>query len=308
MSDTYQAASPATRPLDWSPELTEEQWRQLEAQYRAGHSFQMDSLETVDRYVLLAHEYRPDALKSFKLWVNSVVVGRGLANALPSGVAGALVMLHYYCVIRYPQGIIYEINGPRAQGLKKSEAADIIALAWLSGGPFAINSAAAAAYDYLKEWDDSDAPGWKWPVGWAHDAEAFQCGIDFRNASDDNSISSEDLAKIVAWHERVEGGVPDYVHFLAKHYPLALKTFRARLERTVEYGSLPKQFIALAWLHLAASWWRPEAIRRAIRMCKTFGVEKDHVIQIIGLTHVYQGHVGMDGVVQGVGDALDHWD
>jgi hypothetical protein len=223
-------------------------------------------------------------------------------------VAGALVMLHYYVVIRYPQGIIYEINGPRAQGLKKSEAGDIIALAWLSGGPFAINSAAAAAYDYLKEWDDSDAAGWQWPAGWSHDAEAFASGVDFSAATDANEISPEDLAKIKDWHLRVEGDVPQYVTFLAKHYPLALKTFRARMERTVGFGSLPKEFVALCWVHLAASWWRPEALHRAIHMARYFGVKKDHVLQILALTHVYQGHVGMDAVIQAIGDEFDKWD
>jgi hypothetical protein len=110
------------------------------------------------------------------------------------------------------------------------------------------------------------------------------------------------------WHGRVEGSVPSYVPFLARHYPLALKAFRHRMEATLSGGSLPRQYIALAWVHLAASWWRPEALQRAIHMARVFGVTKDQVIHVIGLTQVYQGHVGMDAVVEAVGDALDRWD
>jgi len=304
----YQATIPPTQPLDWDPELTEEQWAQIEAQYRSGHSFGMDNLEAVDRYVLFSHEYRPDALKTFKNWVYAVAGGRGLDQPVPGLIAGALVMLHYYCVIRYPQGIRYETNGPRALGIKKSEIADIVALAWLSGGPFGINSAATVLYDFMQEWDDSDAPGWKWPAGWVHDPDAFTSGIDFAQSNDEKRISAQDLEKLELWHRRVEGGVPSYVPFLAKHYPLALLAFRHRMEATLAHGSLPKQYVALAWVHLAASWWRPEALQRAIHMARVFGVTKDQVIHIIGLTQVYQGHVGMDAVVDAVGGALDQWD
>jgi alkylhydroperoxidase/carboxymuconolactone decarboxylase family protein YurZ len=211
-------------------------------------------------------------------------------------------------VIPYPQGIRYESNGPRAHGIKKSEIADIIALGWISAGPFGINAAAAALYDFMKEWDDSDAPGWAWPEGWAHDPDAFSSGIDFLNATDDNTIEDDDLERLVEWHRRVEGDVPSYVPFLAKHYPLALKAFRNRMEATLSRGSLPKQYVALCWVHLAASWWRPEALRRAIHMARVFGVTKDQVVHVIALTQVYQGHVGMDAVIGAVGDSLDGWD
>lgn len=304
----YQGTIPPTQPLDWNPELTEDQWQQIEAQYRAGHSFGMAGLGEVDRYVLFSHQYRPDSLKTFKNWVYAVVRGRGLEEPVPGLTAGALIMLHYYCVIRYPQGIRYETNSPRAQGIKKSEIADIVALAWLSGGPFGMNSAATTLYDFMNEWDDRDAPGWKWPAGWNHDPESFRSGIDFAASGDEKSISADDLEKLIDWHRRVEGSVPSYVPFLARHYPLALKAFRYRMESTLAHGSLPKQFVALAWLHLAASWWRPEALQRAIHMARMFGVTKDQVVQVIALTHVYMGHTGMDAVVDSVGDALDKWE
>ena len=104
----------------------------------------------------------------------------------------------------------------------------------------------------MQGWDPErdDGPGIPWPDGWTVDPDAFRCGIDFSNATDTNEISDGDLAMIEDWHRRVQGDVPAYVGFLAAHYPLALKAFRARYETSMD-GSLPKQYIALCQIQLS---------------------------------------------------------
>jgi hypothetical protein len=193
-------------------------------------------------------------------------------------------------------------------GGTKQEVADILAMAFLHSGPFGMNVTAAAVDERMRAWDPDDgAPGVTWPEGWSVDPDVFRCGIDFERAGDANEISPDDLAKIEDWHLRVEGEVPLYVGFLAKHYPLALKTFRARYETSMT-GSLPKEFIALCLVHLAACWARPDALRRALHMSRYVGVAKDHAVQIINLSMLYLGDIGMDAAIQGVDEILDAWE
>jgi hypothetical protein len=191
--------------------------------------------------------------------------------------------------------------------MKKVEAADTMALAWLHGGPFGMNIAASMAYQFMKDWEpEDDGPGFSWPAGWNVDPQAFSSGVDFSDGGETNEISRADLQRIEDWHRRVEGEVPGYVPFLAENYPLALRVFRARFETTTQ-RSLPKQFIALCWLQLAALWQQPDALRRAMHMSKVFGVEKDQVRHILGLNHVYMGHIGMSRSVEDAARLLEAW-
>ena len=84
----------------------------------------------------------------------------------------------------------------------------------------------------------------------------------------------DDLEKIEQWHERVEGEVPRYVSFLAKHNPLALKAFRARFETSTQRRTLPKQAIASCFVQYASVTGQPDALRRALHMARLFGVKR----------------------------------
>src|SRR5438552_11178439 len=65
--------TPRTWPkVDWTTEFTPEQWQAIQDQYRRGHSWGMETLETLDRYVLFSYEMIPDALKRFKVLVNGM--------------------------------------------------------------------------------------------------------------------------------------------------------------------------------------------------------------------------------------------
>jgi alkylhydroperoxidase/carboxymuconolactone decarboxylase family protein YurZ len=105
----------------------------------------------------------------------------------------------------------------------------------------------------------------------------------------------------------VQGEVPAYVPFLATHYPLALKAFRARYETSMD-GALPKQFIALCQLHLAACWRQPDAVRRTLHMSKHFGVTKNQAVQILTLAMLYLGDVAIDAALADVTDIIDAWE
>jgi hypothetical protein len=261
-----------------------------------------------DPYVPFMHKLRPDALKRYRLYNESV--GRGYGLRQPTRAINPLA-LHYYVVERYPPGIHYALNGLRRMGISKAEISDIFALAWFHTGPPVINTLAAGFDDYMDQWAAPDpnpedrSSGFAWDDGWDIDPEAFACGIDFSAPLANEQLPGE-IKRIEDWHRRVEGEVPAYVGYLAKYYPLQLFTYRARYEQTVR-GHLPKQYIALARLQLAALWHQPRTAWRALHMARYFGVSRDQVIHAFGHAMLYSSDIGIDSTCEVVDDILDAW-
>jgi len=297
------AEKKAPKKLDWSTESTEADYEAIVGHY----NYLGGSVMSRFRFVPVMQSVRPDALKRYRLIVNSVTDGVGLRDPLPNPPYISFIIAQFYCTLPYPQGFIADLEAARKQGAKKSEVADMMALGWLHAGPFGMNVVCTAAEDYLNAWDANDgAPGLTWPKGWSVDRSVFECGIDFTNQTDENEISAEDLAKIEAWHLKWEGEVPTYVSFLAKHYPLALRTFRARYENAMG-GNLPKELYALCKVHLSASWMKQDALRRALHMARRLGVSKDHVVQLLTLVQQYRGDIAMDSAIAGADEILSEW-
>jgi hypothetical protein len=290
----------------WSSVLTESEWQQVRQGYdRLLGPGQVDELF---RFVPFLHEFRPDALKRYRLFIDTATQGVGFERGLPNPPVASLVSGHFYATLPYPEGVAGDLFVAKLVGGTKQEVADVLTLAFLHAGPFGMNTSVGAVYEHMRHWDAADeGPGIPWPDGWVADPEAFRCGIDFSTVDDTNEIHGADLGKIEAWHTRVQGSIPVYVPFLAKHYPLALKAFRARYETSME-GTLPKQFIALCQVHLAACWNHRDALRRSLHMARYFGVEKDQVVQIVALSMLYLGDIGTDRTVDGLDGVLEEWD
>lgn len=292
-------------PPDWSTEFKGDEWERLQAWYSRGHGLGNMNL---DRFATFMYDLRPDALKRYRLYVD--VAARGYSLTEPTRAIVPL-SLHYYCIVRYPEGIVYELNAGRRMGMTKAEASDIFALAWLHTGPPGMNMAAREAENYMSlwapEWDPEDrATGLAWDPGWVVDSTAFECGIDFSRPHD-NSVSPVELELIERWHRTVEGQVPPYVRHSAKFYPLQLLSYRARFEQTMR-GHLPRQFIALCRVQLAAAWQQDKALRRALHMARYFRVPRDQVIQILATEQIYRGDIGMDAAFEAAESILDHWE
>lgn len=283
---------------DWSTDnFTEAEWQAVAKWYVDTHG--IGSLDLV-KFIPFMLGLRPDALKRYRRWVEIVPAGVGLANPIPATAMG-LVWLHYYCINCYPQGILYEAILARGWGAKRAEVGDTINIAWLHGGPFGVNTAAEVTGDYLKKWgDENDGPGTEWPAGWAPDAAAFRSGISF----DTDTFSTEEQERLEDWHSRVQGAVPAYVPFMAKYHPMALKAWRGRYENAAA-GSIPKQLIAVFQIHAASMLKQPDAVRRAVRMGKTFGLKRDHVVMALANTQVYLGDLAMDAAITGIADIVE---
>jgi hypothetical protein len=290
-------------PIDWSTDFSEEEWSQLASYYSLG-SGNLDLF----RFAPFMYALRPDALKRYRLWVNTVTNGVGLENPLPGHPYIQFVMCPFYCVIGYQKGLLTEITVARQKGARKAEVADVLALAWLHAGPYGMNLAAEAVDSFMRLWQsEADGPGVNWPAGWKIDPDAFLTGVDFSRSDESDTLPDADLKRIEDWHRRVQGEVPDYVHFFSQHYPLGLRVFRARYENALQSSTLPPQLVALTQVHLAASLREPAALRRALRMARYFGVDIDKVVQIIALSQLYLGELAMDAALQGVDDSLSAW-
>jgi hypothetical protein len=297
-------ARPIKQP-DWAPEFRPGEWEQVAHAYA-----ELLGLETLEhfKFAPFMHELHPESLKRYRLFVDTVTQGVGLEDPLPAAPIIMMTIGHYYCSIRYPQGIFTDLGAVKVNGGRKQDVADLLALAWLHSGPFGMNVAAGVSDTYMRLWDDdSGAPGIDWPEGWEADPQAFRCGIDFAVLGDGAPVAGEQVALVEEWYRRVQGEVPRWVTFMGKHYPLALMAFRARYE-TSAGGSLPVQMVALCQVHLSASWMRPEALRRALHMARHFRVAKAHVLQVLALAQLYLGDVGMDAAIDVADNALDRWD
>jgi hypothetical protein len=290
----------------WSPVLTPTEWAGVRRRY--DDLLGAGRLDDLFRFVPFMYGIRPDALKRYRLFVDTVTQGEGLADGMPNPPVASLVSGHFYATLPYPEGVLGDLFVAAKINGTKQEVADVLALSFLHSGPYGMNTTALACADELEQWEPGEeASGITWPDGWDVDPDAFRCGIDFEEEPPEAGLSSEELRLLEDWHTRVQGEVPAYVSFLAAHFPRALRAFRARYETSVA-GSLPKQFIALCHVHLAACWSQPASLRRMLRMARTFDVKKDHVVQIITLGMLYLGDVSMDSMLEGVNQALEGWE
>ena len=267
-----------------------------------------DNLDLV-KLVEFWTELRPEALKAFRLCAENIVGPDGLESGL--GGCSYFTLLHTYVVLAYPQGVLYEIIASRNLGATKAEVTDVLSLAWLHSGTVGMNTAATAALEYMRRWDPEEstagapaATGMAYPAGWAADPDAFRSGIDF---TDVTTMTAAEVKLLEDWHLRVQGVVPEYVSFLARHYPVALKVFRSRYESVITQLVLPKQMIAVMFLHTAAIREQPDAVRRAAMMAKQFGVTKGQALHCLATDHRYLGDLFIEPAITAVTDLFEDW-
>lgn len=291
-------------PLDWSTTFTEGEYDGILSTY-AGLLGGGDVRELF-WFVPTLHDHAPEALKRYRLWINAVTMGRGLDTGLPNPPVASLVSGHFYATLPYGEGLIGDLMVARRVGGTKREVMDIVSLAALHAGPHGMNVTSRVLKPLLDEWGPETGTGIDWGAGWHVDPDAFRCGVDF-GVDRGQECTPDEISAIREWHRRVQGEVPPSVEFLAEHHPLALVVSRARFE-TATTGLLPREFVALCWVHLATAWAQPDALRRYLHLAREFGVARDHVVQIMALALLYTGETRADVLAHGAADALVGWD
>jgi hypothetical protein len=287
---------------DWSTStFGEADMARLNKWYIETHG--QDNLDLV-KFVQFMSDLRPEAFKAYRRAIETTVGPEGFESGLRG--ASAFAWLHTYTVLAYQQGILYEIISARKRGATKTQVADTLSVAWLHSGTVGINAAAEVAHEYMRSWDENEpAPGMTFPEGWAADPDAFRSGLDFTDMS---TITDAELRSLENWHWRVQGGVPKYVTFLARQYPVSLKVFRARYETVLTQCSLPKQMIAVMFLHTAAAKQNADALRRSAIMAKTFGVTSGQALHALGIIQRLLGDLFSDAGFGPIADLFEDWD
>jgi hypothetical protein len=253
-------------------------------------------------YALPAFEFwselRPDVLKRYRLQARQTP-GEGLLT-MPLSV---LAHLHYYVIVGYEDGILYEVKHAQDLGATKDEVLETIAFSFIHAGPRGMRFAATSSLEYLRTYEDPPGGGATWPVGWAPDPDALAAGLDF---SDPELLPGE-LEKIEDWYERTCGEIPAHVRFLGEHRPALLKAHRNRFENSARHA-LPKQMLPYMMIHFNVIRGFAEGIREGVLIARGFGVARDLAADAIAWGGHYGGPAGLAIAQKAVGDVLEAWD
>jgi hypothetical protein len=244
-------------------------------------------------------ELRPDVLKRYRLQVWSTASEAHADRPL----IRTLCSLHYYVVVAYEDGILYEMRNAAAQGASRSDILETVALAFMDSGPRGQRYVATGALDFLRNYEDpaSPDPG-RWPAGWAHDPGALAAGLDHSTPE----LLPGEYEKIAGWYERVSGEVPGHVELLGRLRPNLLKASRNRFEHATR-DTLPAQAVPFLLTNLAVARGSAGGAREAVLMGRGLGLDLDATLDAIAWGLMFGGTDGVSAVQRGVGEELSAW-
>jgi hypothetical protein len=280
------------RGLDLSrpDEMTPAEYEAFKADYRAkkGHA-----LPAFDFWV----EHRPDVLKRYRLQ------GRRTPQeeALGIGLAGTLSYLHYYGIVGYRDGILYEIRNAQSRGATRAQLLATLDVAFLHAAEPGMAAVAAAAAGHLRDALDPERPG-TFPAGWAVDPAALRSGMDFSSPE----ATPKDVQALETWYLRVCGEVPRHVRLLGEHRPALLKASRNRFEHALG-EALPKQALPYLLLHWNTIRGSAPGIREAALLARGFGMKRAEAFDAISRALLYGGMAAAAVAHRAAGDVLAEW-
>ncbi len=244
-------------------------------------------------------ELRPDVLKRYRAnFRREVSSEEEKSRPLPH----VLAMLHYYSVVGYGDGVLFEMKLAQTEGATRGECLDAIAFAFIDAGPMGMDAAAKTSLEFMKSWQDAKEPpaAGRWPPGWSFDRNAFRSGMDFSSPQ----ASKQDLQALQDWYQTTLGEVPKYVQFLAKHRPNFLKAFRNRYENALRDG-LPKEMVPYMLLFLNVCRGFRAGIREAVLLGRSFNMTQAQLADAICWASYYGGMDGISIAQEAAGDLLD---
>lgn len=241
-------------------------------------------------------EFRPDVLKRYRAnFVRETTSVEEKSRPL----AHVIAMLHYYAIVGFEDGILFEIKLAQAEGATKGEILDALAFAFIHGNPMGSQHVAISSMEYLKKEQERPPRPDRWPSSWCFDANAFKSGIDFSSPEP----TQGDMQALQDWYQSKLGEVPKYVRFLMRHRPGFLKAYRNRFEHALRDG-LPKEMVPYLLLNLNATRGFREGIREAVLLGKSMGLTRPQLVDAI--CWAYYG--GMDAISiaeEAAGDILE---
>jgi hypothetical protein len=243
------------------------------------------------------YEFRPDVLKRKRLMARMTPSPETLGTPLPN----LLAFLHYYTIVAFDEGILYEVKNAQSHGASKDQILAVLGLAYIHAGPFGFHYVASSSQEYIRSYVEPAEPG-PWPANWEVDADAFRSGLDFSRAE----LLDGELGLVEEWYERVCGEVPGHVRLMGKYRPNLLKAYRNRFENTIK-DAMPKQMMAYLQLHWEVSRACGPGIREGVLMARGLGMTLSQTIDAIAWGGEYGGVAAHTLVEEVAGDILASW-
>jgi hypothetical protein len=206
--------------------------------------------------------------------------------------------LPYYALIGYDVGVRYLLYTRQRMGMTREQILEGIAISFLVHGPAGMETIARALEHF--EWIEPEQPA-EFPDGWAPDAAALSSGLDFST----REMQRGEAELVRTWYEETIGEVPRYVDFLLRNRPELLKAYRNRFEHSVKI--LPKQILPTTLLHYNVIRGFRDGIREDVLLCRSFGVEKELVLNTIGSASLNGSMEGFNIVDEAAGDVFAQW-
>jgi hypothetical protein len=229
--------------------------------------------EQTKGYILPGYQFwldhRPDVAKRKLMTVFAADSEESRLRQAPYNLAA----LHYYVILGYGDGIMYETRHARQRGVTKGEVLDVIAISYIHAHAHGLQVVQKVASQYLAEWPDHKTAGNAYPPGWEFDSNAFDSGLDFTVVE----LTHQERISLESWYMRNIGEIPGYVSFLLKYRPQLVKAHRSRYEAAIK-GGLPKQMMPYILLYFNVIRGFSQGIRENVLLCKTFGVTRDQIV------------------------------
>ena len=280
--------------LDYSTDdISDREWSSILDWYQRVMG---DSTFELATHTPFLRAYRPDLLKHFRRAIEKP----DIEDPLPDRAIN-LLTIFLYMQMRYQTGIRYECNIARTLGTRRSEFLGTLGYAFYEGGPASVVTVVAAVGDLMEEWHGTGfEAGEPWPVHWVPTKDEHRAGLDFSELD----LHEGELEHLRQWYISWQGSVPEFVEFLARTRPRALKGMRNRYENAV--GSrLPRQLPPLFALEAAALRREVPGIRRVATHALRSGVSEPQLMHLVtGPLMLYLGESGMDVLARGLGQLL----
>lgn len=136
----------------------------------------------------------------------------------------------------------------------------------------------------------------------------FETDLDL---SQPDTLDEGEAARLIEWYEQSHGDgdieLTSFVPFLIKHRPGALKRYRALPQAIHESSALPQAAIALIWLHYYMVIANAKGIAYQVIAARQWGASKAEVLDVVQLTFLEVGPLGVNAVADRAATYLDGW-
>ncbi|MDX6438421.1 MAG: hypothetical protein QOF45_1004 [Gaiellaceae bacterium] len=126
-----------------------------------------------------------------------------------------------------------------------------------------------------------------------------------------DTLDEAEAARLLDWYAKSHGdgsiALTPFVPFLIKHRPGALKRYRAYPQAIHETSGLPQAAIALIWLHHYMVIANANGVAYQVIAAREWGASKDEVLDVVQLTFLEAGPLGVSAVAEKAAAYLDAW-